>query len=152
MQYSGYYGFVVVFANAETVLSITQVSIDPAKVCGVEWIDCHGFLDKIEFVATNDVRFCAGALVSCRPIFGAVLFDFLEELVCPQVFQLNLDIFSVFVQIVYLALHFDCWDRGFRAVNDEIDWDLEEGTNKGETFLRGSTFGAVFVQIVAGRD
>lgn len=102
-------------------------------------------MDKIEFVATNDVRLGAGALVSRGPKCFAIFFDFFKELVGPEVFQFDFDILGVFIQIVDLALHFDCWDRGFRAVNDEIDGDLEEGTNKGETFLCSATFGAVFV-------
>lgn len=113
VQDSGYYGFVVVFADAETVFSVAQVSVDPAKVAGVERIDGHGFLDEIEFVATDDVRFRAGALVSCRPVGFAVLFDFSEELVGPEVFQFDLDVFSVFVQIIDLSLHLDGGNGGF---------------------------------------
>jgi hypothetical protein len=86
VQDSGNYGFIIVFANAETVLSITQVSINPAKMGCVERIDCHCFLDKIEFVATNDVRFRARAIVSCWPVGCAVFFDFFKELVGPEVF------------------------------------------------------------------
>ena len=118
--------FVVVFADAEAVFSVAQVSIDPAKMAGVERIDGDGFLDEIEFVATNDVRFRAGALVSCRPVGFAVLFDFREELVRPEVFQFDLDVFSVFVQIIDLSLHLDGGDGGFGAVDDEEDGDLEE--------------------------
>jgi hypothetical protein len=99
-------------------------------VGGVERIDRDGFLDEIEFVATNDMRFRAGALVSCRPIGVAVLFDFSEELVGPEVFQFDLDVFSVFVQIIDLALHLDGGDGGFGAVDDEEDRDLEERVNE----------------------
>ncbi len=110
---------------------------------GVERIDGDGFLDEIEFVATNDVRFRAGALVSCRPVGFAILFDFSEELVGPQVFQFDLDVFSDFVQIIDLSLHLDGGDGGFGSVDDEEDRDLEERTNKGETFFRSATFLAV---------
>ena len=126
VQDSGYYGLVVVFADSEAVLSITEVSIDPAKLAGVERIDGDGFLDKIEFVATNDVRFRAGALVSCRPISFAVLFDFREELITPQIFQFDLDVFSVFVQIIDFSLHLDGGNGGFGPVDDQVDGDLEE--------------------------
>ena len=95
-------------------------------MAGVERIDGHDFLDKVEFVATNDVRFCAGALVSCGPIGFAVLFDFSEELVGPEVFQFDLDVFSDFVQIIDLALHLDGGDGGFGAVDDQEYGDLEE--------------------------
>jgi hypothetical protein len=87
-------------------------------VCGVKGINRDCFLDKIEFVAADDVGLGACALVSRGPVFGAVLFDFLEELVGPEVFQLYLDIFSVFIQIVDLALHLDGGDGGFGAVNN----------------------------------
>ena len=93
---------------------------------GVERIDGDGFLDKVEFVATNDVRFWAGALVSCGPIGFAVLFDFSEELVGPEVFQFDLDVFGVFVQIIDLALHLDGGDGGFGAIDDQEHGDLEE--------------------------
>jgi hypothetical protein len=63
-------------------------------------------LDKIKFVATNDVRFRACAIVSRWPICFSVLFDFWQELVGPEVFQFNFDILGVFIQIVDLALHF----------------------------------------------
>ena len=95
-------------------------------MCGIKRINGDGFLDEIEFVAADDVGLGACAFVSRRPIFGAVLFDFMEELVGPEVFQFNFDIFSVFVQIVDLTLHFYRGDRGFTAINDEIDGDLEE--------------------------
>jgi hypothetical protein len=95
-------------------------------VAGVERIDGHDFLDKVEFVATNDVRFRAGALVSCRPIGFAVLFDFREELVGPEVFQFDLDVFSDFVEPVNLSLHLDGGDGGFGPVDDQEDGDLEE--------------------------
>jgi hypothetical protein len=95
-------------------------------VGGVERIDGDGFLDEIEFVATNDVRFRAGALVSCRPIGVAILFDFFEELVGPEVFQFDLDVFSDFLKPVNLALHLDGGDGGFGSVDDEEDRDLEE--------------------------
>ena len=95
-------------------------------MAGVERIDGDGFLDKVEFVATNDVRFCAGALVSCGPIGFAVLFDFFEELVRPEVFQFDLDVFGDFVQIIDLSLHLDGGDGGFGAVDDQVDGDLEE--------------------------
>jgi hypothetical protein len=111
----------------------------------VERIDCHGFLDKVKFVAANDVGFRACALVSCGPKVFAILFDFIKELVGPEVFQFNLDVLGEFIQIVHLALHLDCGDGGFRAVDDQVDGDLEERTNKGETFFRGPTFFAVFV-------
>jgi hypothetical protein len=84
----------------------------------IERVDCHGFLDEIEFVATNDVRFRARALVSRWPVVFTVLFDFRKELVGPKIFQLDLDVLGVFIQVVYLALHFDCRDGGFRAVDD----------------------------------
>lgn len=122
--------FVVVFADAEAVFSVAQVSIDPAKVAGVERIDGHSFLDEIEFVATNDVRFRAGALVSCGPIDFAVLFDFFKELVGPEVFQFDLDVFSVFVQIIDLPLHLDGGDGGFGPVDDQEHGDLEEGVDE----------------------
>jgi hypothetical protein len=118
--------FVVVFADSEAVLSVAQVSVDPAKVAGVERIDGHGFLDEIEFVATNDVRFRAGALVHGRPVGFAILFGFSEELVFPQIFQFDLDVFSVFVQIIDLSLHLDGGNGGFGAVDDQVDGDLEE--------------------------
>ena len=130
MQDSGDDGFVVVFTNAEAVFAIAEVSIYPAKVCGVERVYCDGFLDKIEFVAADDVGLGACALVSRGPVFGAILFDFREELVGPEVFQFYLDIFSVFIQIVDLALHSDGGDGGFGAVNDQVDGDLEEGFNE----------------------
>jgi len=92
VQDSGYYGLVVVFADSESVLSVTQVSINPAKVGCVERIDGDGFQDKVEFVATSDVRFRACALVFCGPKCFAILFDFREELVGPEVFQFDLDV------------------------------------------------------------
>jgi len=55
VQDSWDYQFVVVFADSESVLSVTQVSINPAKVGCVERIDGDGFQDKVEFVATSDV-------------------------------------------------------------------------------------------------
>ena len=51
-----------------------------------------------------------------------------------------------------VTLHSDGGDGGFGAVNDQVDGDLEEGINKGETLLCGATFGAVFVEVVAGGD
>ena len=121
-------------------------------MCCVERVYGDGFLDEIEFVAADDVGLGACAFVSRRPIFGAVLFDFFKELVGPEVFQFNFDILGVFIQIVDLALHSDGGDGGFWAVNDQVDGDLEERTNKGETFLGGPAFLAVFVQVVAGGD
>ncbi len=97
---------------------------------GSKWIDCYGFLDEIEFVATNDVRFRAGALVSRGPEVFTVLFDFREELVGPEVFQFDLDVLGEFIQVVYLALHFYGRDGGFRAVDDQVDGDLEEWINE----------------------
>jgi hypothetical protein len=126
VQDSGYYGFVVVFADSEAVFSVAQVSINPAKVGGVERIDGDGFLDEIEFVATNDVRFRARALVSCGPIGVAILFDFFKELVGPKVFQFDLDVFGVFVQIIDLSLHLDGGNGRFGPVDDQVDRDLEE--------------------------
>jgi hypothetical protein len=70
-------------------------------------------LDEVKFVAANDVRFRARALVSRGPIFGAILFDFIKELVGPEVFQFYLDVLGVFIQVVDLALHLDCGDGGF---------------------------------------
>jgi hypothetical protein len=70
-------------------------------------------LDKVKFVAANDVGFRACALVSCGPIVFTVLFDFIKELVGPKIFQFNLDVLGVFIQIVYLALHFYGGDGGF---------------------------------------
>ena len=93
---------------------------------GVERIDGDGFLDKVEFVATNDVRFRAGALVSCGPKCFAIFFDFSEELITPQIFQFDLDVFSDFVQIIDLSLHLDGGDGGFGAVDDQEYGDLEE--------------------------
>ena len=119
-------------------------------MCGVERVNCYGFLDEIKFVATDDVGFGARALVSRGPIGRAVLFDFLEELVGPEVFQLYLDIFSVFAESVDLSLHLDGGDGCFGAVDDEIDWDLEKRIDEGETLLCGATFGAVLVEVVAG--
>ena len=119
-------------------------------MCGVKRIDGDGFLDEIKFVATDDVGFGARALVSRGPISCAILFDFLEELVGPEVFQLYLYIFSVFVESVDLSLHLDGGDGCFGAVNDEIDGDLEKRVDKGETFLCGATFGAILVEVVAG--
>jgi len=150
VQDSGDDGFVVVFADAEAIFAVAEVSIYPAKVCCVERVYGDGFLDEIEFVAADDVGLGACALVSRGPKCFTILFDLLEELIGPQVFQLYLDIFSVFIQIVDLALHSDGGDGGFGAVNDQVDGDLEEGTNKGETFLCGATFSAVFVEVVAG--
>jgi len=121
--------FVVVFADSEAFFSVAQVSINPAKVAGVERIDGHGFLDKVEFVATNDVRFRARALVSCGPIGFAILFDFFKELVGPKVFQFDLDVFGVFVQIIDLSLHLDGGNGGFGSVDHQVDGDLEEGVN-----------------------
>ena len=82
-------------------------------MCGIKRVYGDGFLDEIEFVAADDVGLGACALVSRGPKCFTVLFDFREELVGPQVFQLNLDIFSVFIQIVDLALHSDGGDGGF---------------------------------------
>ena len=100
------------------IFSVAEVSIDPAKVCGVERVYCDGFLDEIEFVAADDVGLGACALVSRGPKLYSILFDFREELVGPEVFQLNLDIFSVFIQIVDLALHLYRRDCCFGAVDD----------------------------------
>ena len=55
-------------------------------MCGIKRINGDGFLDEIEFVAADDVGLGACALVSCGPVFGAVLFDFREELVGPELF------------------------------------------------------------------
>jgi hypothetical protein len=121
-------------------------------MCGIKRINGDGFLDKIEFVAADDVGLGACALVSRGPVFGAVLFDFLEELVGPQVFQFYLDIFSVFIQIVDVSLHLYGGDGGFGAVDDQVDWDLEERVNKGETLLCGATFFVVFIEVVTGGD
>ena len=121
--------FVVVFADSETVFSVTQVSVDPAKVGCVERIDGDGFQDKVEFVATSDVRFRACALVSCGPVGFTVLFDFREELVGPEVFQFDLDVFSDFIEPVNLALHLDGGDGGFGSVDDQEDGNLEEGVD-----------------------
>ena len=125
MQDSWDHQFVVVFADSEAVFSVAQVSINPAKVGCVERIDGDGFLDEIEFVATNDVRFCACALVSCRPKCVAVLFYFREELVGPEVFQFDLDVFSDFLEPVNFSLHLDGGDGGFGSVDDQEDGDLE---------------------------
>jgi hypothetical protein len=51
-------------------------------------------------------------------------------LVGPEVFQLNLDVFSVFVQIVVLSLHLDGGDGGFGSVDDKEDRDLEKRVNE----------------------
>ena len=64
------------------------------------------------------MRFGARALVSRGPKGFTVLFDFLEELVCPQVLQFDLDVFGVFIQFVDLALHLYGGDGGFRSVDD----------------------------------
>ena len=113
VQDSGNYGFIIVFADAEAVFAIAEVSIYPAKMCGIKRVYGDGFLDKIEFVAADDVGLGACALVSCGPVGCAIFFDFREELVGPDVFQLNLNIFSVFVQIVDVTLHFYGGDGGF---------------------------------------
>jgi len=96
----------------------------------IERIDCHGFLDEIEFVATNDVRFRARALVSRGPEVFAILFDFRKELIGPEVFQFYLDVLGVFIQVVDLALHFYGGDCCLGAVDDQVDGDLEEWINK----------------------
>jgi hypothetical protein len=83
VQDSGDDGFVVVFADAEAIFAVAEVSIYPAKVCCVERVYGDGFLDEIEFVAADDVGLGACALVSRGPIFGAILFDLLEELIGP---------------------------------------------------------------------
>ena len=70
VQDSGYYGFVVVFADSESVLSVSQIRVDPSKVGCVERIDGDGFLDKIEFVATNDVRNRTCARLLWAKMFG----------------------------------------------------------------------------------
>ena len=111
----------------------------------VERIDCHGFLDKVKFVAANDVGFRACSFISCGPKVFAILFNFIKELVGPEVFQFYLDVLGKIIKPIYLALHFYGGDGGFRAVDDQVDGDLEERTNKGETFLRGPAFFAVFV-------
>jgi hypothetical protein len=85
---------------------------------GIEWVDCHGFLDKVKFVAANDVGFRARALVSRWPVVFTVLFDFIKELVGPEVFQFNLDVLGKIIKPIYLALHFYGGDGGFRAVDD----------------------------------
>jgi hypothetical protein len=79
----------------------------------VERIDGHRFLDKVKFVATDDVRFRTCALVSRWPKFGAVLFHFINKLVGPQVFQFNLDVLGKIIKPVNLALHFYGRDGGF---------------------------------------
>ena len=150
VQDSGDDHFVIVFADSETVFAVAEISIYPAKMCGVERVNCYSFLDEIEFIATDDVRLGASALVSRGPIGCAILFDFLEELVGPEVFQLYLDIFSVFAESIDLSLHLDGGDGCLGAIDDEIDGDLEERIDEGETFLCGATFGAVFVEVVAG--
>jgi hypothetical protein len=83
VQDSGNYGFIIVFANAEAVFAIAEVSIYPAKVCGVKRVYGDGFLDEIEFVAADDVGLGACALVSRGPVGCAILFDLLEELIGP---------------------------------------------------------------------
>ena len=97
VQDSGDDRLIVVFADAEAVFAVAEISIYPAKMGGVEWIDCYGFLDEIKLVATDDVGFGARALVSRGPVGCTILFDFLEKLVGPQVFQFYLDVFSVFI-------------------------------------------------------
>jgi hypothetical protein len=99
-------------------------------VGSIERIDGDGFQDKVEFVATSDVRFCACALVSCRPKYVAVLFYFREELVGPEVFQFDLDVFSDFLEPVNFSLHLDGGDGGFGSVDDQEDGDLEEGVDE----------------------
>jgi hypothetical protein len=118
--------FVVVFADSEAVFSISQICVNPSKVRSVERIDRDGFLDEIEFVATNHVRFRTGSFVSRGPKCLAVLLDLLEKLVGPKVFQFDLDVFSDFFKTVDLALHLDGGDSGLGAVDDQEDGDLEE--------------------------
>jgi hypothetical protein len=57
--------------------------------------------------------FRARSVVSRGPVLGAVLFHFRKELISPQVFQLNLDVFGYFIKPVNLALHSDGGDGGF---------------------------------------
>ena len=52
-------------------------------MCGIKRINGDGFLDKIEFVAADDVGLGACALVSRGPKLYSILFDLLEELIGP---------------------------------------------------------------------
>ena len=99
-------------------------------MCGIKRVYGDGFLDEIEFVAADDVGLGACALVSCGPVGFTVLFDFREELVGPEVFQFDLDVFSDFIEPVNLALYLDGGDGGFGSVDDQEDGNLEEGVDE----------------------
>jgi len=103
---------VIVFADAQTVFAVAQIGVDPTKVGGVERVDCDGLLNKVEFIAADNVGFRACALVPRWPVRCAILFNFLKELVRPQVFEFDLDILGILVEPKLGSLHSDGGDGG----------------------------------------
>jgi hypothetical protein len=95
----------------------------------IKRINRHGFQDEIELVAADDVGLGACAIVTRGPVLVAVLFDFAQELVGPQVFQLDLDVLGVLIEPVEPALHPDGGDGRFRAVDNKVDGNLEKRVN-----------------------
>jgi hypothetical protein len=49
----------------------------------IERIDGNRFHHEIELVTTNYVRLGTGAFIPGGPVFGAILFDLVQELVGP---------------------------------------------------------------------
>ena len=89
----------------------------------IERIDGYGFHHKIKLVTTNNMRLGTGAFISGRPVFGAILFDLVQELVGPQIFDFHFDILGDCVVLVAAGAN-----RGYRrfaAIDYEIYWDLK---------------------------
>ena len=76
----------------------------------IERINGYGFHHKIKLVTTNNVRLGTGAFVPGWPVFGAILFDLVQELVGPQIFYFNFDILGDCV--VFVASGANCGGCG----------------------------------------
>lgn len=89
----------------------------------IERINRNSFHHKIKLVTTNDVRLGTGAFVPGWPVFGAILFDLVQELVGPQISYFHFDILGDCV--VFVAASANRGYRCFAAIDYEIYWDLE---------------------------
>lgn len=89
----------------------------------IERINGYGFHHEIELVTTNDVRLGTSAFISGRPVFCAILFDLVQELVGPQISYFHFDILGDCV--VFVAASANRGYRRFAAIDYEIYWDLE---------------------------